>query len=338
MLIFIVSVLIASIAVHRGNWIGAWWKTLYWMMPFLLFYTLTLSVKNRFIERITLGAFHIAMFLTSVPAIVMYLQTHRRSNVIYGDANSLAFMVELILPICICLTLYYIKNNSNTFGKISFIANDIIGVVGLCTTESRGAFCGIIIGLVLLIFIYGFKKYNFIRMLLVFSCVVLTFFVGSYIFQEQIHKSFSRSYDHERVLLLKSSYAMWQDHKIFGVGLENWSTEYHTKYMLPEAKEPNLEHPHNIYSYYFATTGLVGGFAFAIMLLGIAVFFAMHIGISSIGEICAAAMLWVAMIVMIHGFFDVVILSKDMARLFYGFMGIACAVIHRCRKEGKISD
>ena len=32
----------------------------------------------------------------------------------------------------------------------------------------------------------------------------------------------------------KASYAMWQDHKVLGAGLENWQKEYAGKYILKD--------------------------------------------------------------------------------------------------------
>ena len=43
----------------------------------------------------------------------------------------------------------------------------------------------------------------------------------------------NRTYgDLARVRMLKSSYAMWKDHKLLGVGLANWQKEYADKYIL----------------------------------------------------------------------------------------------------------
>ncbi len=338
LLIFIVGILVPSVAVHKTSSIGAFGRTLYWMMPFLLFYALTLCIKSESIEKIILGAFHLAMLFTAVPAIVVYLQTHQRSNVFYGDANSLAFMMELLFPICSCLTLRYCRSVSNNWGKVGFVVNSIVGLVALYAIGSRGSFLGVFTGLFLLVCIYGFRNFKLFKMLRVVCLAMLLCGIGVYGFQGQIKGALTRSYDYERVLLFKSSYAMWQDHKVFGVGLGNWSVEYHEKYILPEAKEPNLQHPHNIYSYYFATTGVVGGVAFCAMLLGIVMFFSEHIGINSLSDICAAAMFWIVMIVSVHGLFDTVILSKDMARLFYGLMGIVCATVYRKRSGGCIDE
>lgn len=44
---------------------------------------------------------------------------------------------------------------------------------------------------------------------------------------------------------LKSSYAMWEDHKLYGVGFGHWAREY-PNYISPAAREPDLTIPHVI--------------------------------------------------------------------------------------------
>ena len=78
---------------------------------------------------------------------------------------------------------------------------------------------------------------------------------------------FTRSYDGERLLLIESSYNMWRDNKLFGIGLTNWKEKYQGQYMLPEAKEPKLATPHNVVMFYFSTTGLIGGFGYVVFSL-----------------------------------------------------------------------
>ena len=40
------------------------------------------------------------------------------------------------------------------------------------------------------------------------------------------YHTFHRGYDYERTLMIQSSYEMWSDHKMFGVGFENWGAQY----------------------------------------------------------------------------------------------------------------
>lgn len=82
----------------------------------------------------------------------------------------------------------------------------------------------------------------------------------------------SRSYDYERILLWTSSYHMWEDHKIVGVGLANWKDAYQQKYILPEAKEPDLTMPHNVFMIFLSQTGIIGTLGYLIFVIGTMVF------------------------------------------------------------------
>ncbi|WP_437796019.1 O-antigen ligase family protein [Mitsuokella multacida] len=68
----------------------------------------------------------------------------------------------------------------------------------------------------------------------------------------------SRSNNHERILLWTSSYHMWKDHKIIGIGLANWKVAYEKEYILPEVKEHDLTMPHNVFMIFLSQTGIIG--------------------------------------------------------------------------------
>lgn len=66
----------------------------------------------------------------------------------------------------------------------------------------------------------------------------------------------------ERFLLWRSSYNMFLDHPVFGVGFGRFHKEYQTKYILPEAKERNLGHAHSNVMQMLGECGAVGVTAF----------------------------------------------------------------------------
>ncbi len=70
-----------------------------------------------------------------------------------------------------------------------------------------------------------------------------------------------------RVNVWRSAWAMFSDHPILGVGLDNFLYAYRGKYIQPEAwEEPNLPHAHNIFLDALTRTGLPGLFALLAML------------------------------------------------------------------------
>ena len=117
-----------------------------------------------------------------------------------------------------------------------------LGVYTLLMTKTRGAIIGVLIGGVLLAaLLYSIKKNNVKKtVLMILVSLAIVGCIGAVTVQ-----SFHRSYDYERVLLLKSSYAMWEDHKLYGVGFRHWAREY-PNYISPAAREPDLTIPHNV--------------------------------------------------------------------------------------------
>lgn len=139
-----------------------------------------------------------------------------------------------------------------------------LGIGVLFLTRTRGAIIGVSIGGILLAaLLYGIKSCNIRKILMVIlMCVLALECIGGLAMQV-----FHRSYDYERVLLWKSSYEMWQDHKLYGIGFGNWAREY-PNYISPEAQEPNLTIPHNVIASFFDETGAIGGMGFLLFVFG----------------------------------------------------------------------
>jgi O-antigen ligase len=56
-----------------------------------------------------------------------------------------------------------------------------------------------------------------------------------------------------------SSWNMFVDHPLFGVGLDNFLYQYRSRYILDAAwQEPNLNHPHNVFLDFATRLGLAG--------------------------------------------------------------------------------
>jgi O-antigen ligase len=62
-----------------------------------------------------------------------------------------------------------------------------------------------------------------------------------------------------RMNLWQSSWNMFLDHPLFGVGLDNFLYEYRGRYIMDAAwQEPNLSHPHNVFLDFATRLGLAG--------------------------------------------------------------------------------
>lgn len=309
----------------------------YWsVVPFSLFY---FGLQKKFLDRtIILGIIAGVLTLCSY-ALYQYLimPDNTRIQSYLSHPNYLAEMLELSIPF---LTIYAIMSRDNKIFKFIVGITALVCCVVLALTACRGGMLGLIVGgfIYIAVRMSGIQKINkrkairyAIAALLVFGCVAGTFyneFTGN--------KGAVRSYDNERVLLLKSSYAMWSDHKILGVGLRHWHDEYLAHYILPEAREPNLEYPHNTFAYFFTCTGTVGGIGFIFFTFGMFIYLCRKLR-ENPDDIFLNALLWAFLTIMLHGLVNAAILSKYVMRLYSTYLGIGLASVayHELQKYEK---
>ena len=284
------------------------------------FVSFLLAQKSKY-DLISIAALFIAILGVAIPAIQDFMLTGKRARGIFENPNSLAGMFDVTLPFCIVFCVKFWRESEKRWIKIVTTTIIMIGCLGLYTTGSRGGMLAVSLSLLL---VYGFTKFHKKGVAISLIALIAIGFLA-YSGPNLLKGSLvSRGYDNERVLLMKSSYNMWSDNKLFGVGLSNWSKQYKSKYIFKEAKEPNLPTSHNIYTEVFATTGLFGGVPFVFMFLSILGFLGSNAG--TYGGYYTYAMLGTLLAFLIHGFFDVLTMSFLM-KPFYVLLGISVAEI-----------
>ena len=161
--------------------------------------------------------------------------------------------------------------------------------------------------------------------------------------------------DAVRLRLVKHSYYLWQDHKLYGVGLANWATRYveHArKYYITRQKQLKRKinpkrlkayqnavirgtvrhhNPHNSIAWFFSTTVVIGGLGYVAFMIGYLCLFLQLIK-NYPEEWTVLAGLWVFAAVGIHGLVDIGIVYKSAARLLYLMLGLALSY-SCCKKQ-----
>lgn len=331
--IFLTCILTASIAIGDIRSVKKSLIFGYWMLPLFFIYLL----NNRKLHKISINVgLHSALFVTSSSAIIEFLKIHRRVDGIYGQPNHLASMLDLLLPFCIMSLAYVYSKTKNKLLVAVLSVNVIAGLYALHISGSRGGLLGVVLGLVSTTIIYIVKNYKLKNNRALYICVA-TISILSICSLGVSLANMKRGYDYERVALVKSSYNMWKDHKIVGVGVANWAYEYQNKYILPEAKEPKLDMPHNVFAYFFSTSGIIGGFGYCVCMIILTLVLIRNL---NIGNWYCIAMLWALFAINLHGCVDVGLTLKSAARLFYMCLGIALAEIVNTRNisRGKDND
>ena len=239
--------------------------------------------------------------------------------------NAIAALLEINLPFVIIIAYNAFSKNLSIIYKFISCSAALLCIFALVATGSRGALIGFFAGLVILFLIkikiakqwsFNIKKVSVIMLLGI--C-----FVGSVFLKTDFQ--LVRSYDMERVRLVESSYNMWKDNKLLGVGLNNWRENYVSKYILPDARE-RLDFPHNTVAYFFSASGIIGGIGFLIFTFGILAFL-INVLKLDYNNIYIQAMLWAFIAFSVHGLFDLGFLMKQSERLIFTYLGITCANI-----------
>lgn len=331
---FFICIIISSLLIGDIPSIKQAFDYLYWSLPFIL---LMLFYQSYSKANLVFLALSVALIIIGGAGIWQYTMSpsEMRISGLFGHPNHFATMISLNLSFLLGCLLY----RNVIFIRVKYVMYlaCIIGFVSLTLSGSRGAMLGLLLGGAITIGIY-YSKHKVVRQSTIlkwagiFLCAVILCigglqFLGS-------NNQIQRSYDYERIKLLESSYNMWKDHPILGVGLNNWASAYQKTYILPEAKERTLNIPHNVPAYFFSATGTIAGFSYLVYAVGIYTYLYKKMKQQPQNIIIPACM-WALAALTIHGLVDVGIMMEDALRLYSGLLGLTVASIIRLDKVKK---
>lgn len=302
----------------------------YWsIIPFILFY---FGLQKNFHKNIVVGAIVCGVYVLCSYALYQFwvLPSGSRIESYLSHPNYLCEMLELSLPFLIFATVsnWLKKEKVKTviLGCTSLICCFVISL-----TASRGGILGICIGGVILLLVHAFyiKKINIHKSIISIGAVLIVILgISGIFFYNFGHTQISavRSYDGNRILFWKSSYEMWKDHKVLGVGLRHWEEQYTNYYISPEVTEHGTTYPHNTFVYFFSSAGLIGGIGFLFFTFGIFLYLCWKLK-KNPDNLILNALLWSFLAIMIHGVVNAAILSKFVMRLYSSYLGIGLASV-----------
>ena len=325
-IVFFGSLLLSAVISGDLKSISETIKYIYWTLPFWVVY---LSEKRSFsIESWGYGT-SLSLLVVSVYSIYQFitLPLGTRITGTFANPNGFVGVLETSLPILIAFYWSYGEKNIKQYHQlIKYILLGIIGmtVFVLLATQSRGGIAGAFIGgIVVFLMRYRNKigiqynnRKNIACALILAAAVSGVAFLGL--------STFQRSYDNERMLLIQSSYAMWKDNPVYGVGFSNWKEQYQSHYISPMAKEPNLPMPHNNVAFFFSITGIIGGIGYIVFTIGLLLLLIKKI-VKYPQNVYYQAALWSFIAISVHGFVDSGITNKFNMQILFLCLGIAFA-------------
>lgn len=254
-----------------------------------------------------------------------------RLNGSFASANNFAMVLEAILPFLWVQTWGMRNNKKSPLFLLSLLTSTVLSAC-LILSSSRGGIAGFVLGFCGLVILFYLQKTTWslkkrLSVLFLTGCVASgVMFAATVTYQ-------SRSYDHERLLLLQSAYAMWQDHKLYGVGFQRWNQVYQAGYILPGAKEPTLSLAHNNVANFFSGTGVLGGMGYLLFTFG-----TLGVLLRTLRRqpenIYARMMFWIWIAIFVHGIVDNSLYAKFNTRLYFAMWGISLAASVKSWKEG----
>ena len=374
--VFLGAVLLASVLSGDQKSIEIAVKYIWWVHPFILM--IYLSKKAEIKYAAVLGAL-VSVLVSSADMVYLYglyLQKHKlplfAPNIRIGAFSKNPTIWGTMLAGTLPFLLYSLNDQKIKACKkfvLLHVSIVVFGVWALWITGSRGAMAGILAGAMIVFGIEYYKTRNTrlfsVSAALCAAAAVAFLLVG-------IPNGYVRmNGDGMRLHLLKTSYAMWNDHKLLGVGLANWRTRYTASYYsyslnkdniqntalqryarikkikieeIPEktrtaimksAMQPyaGLGHPHNTIAWFFTTTGILGGAGYLFFLLQYGYLLLRNIR-EHPEEWIFGAVLWVYLALGVHGMVDAGITHKGAARLLYLMLGLAlCYGCYQKREE-----
>lgn len=203
-----------------------------------------------------------SIFIADSYLIWQGIHGNARASGFFSNAMYFAGMGVQFLPI-LFLAAFCSKNKS----KWCFTGLIILSSVALLLNGTRGAWAPIVIIIPLLIYFYykNLKRVISCILLMVILCSSLAavnpgFYakIGSYIDMNTVSNK-------ERIYLWTSSWNMFRDHPLIGVGVGRYEHYYKSQYILPEANYRQLGHAHNNIMNLLAETGVIGCASFLFM-------------------------------------------------------------------------
>lgn len=320
--IFFLSLIIASFFSNDVHTIGRTIKYFSWTLPFWIIMILQ---SLYFSKRTWKYAIFMAIIFIASGTLPQINNQGIRVIGYFGQPTLLGTILGIVMPAIWITTIDSLKNKIK--GKLSFesaifVLVSLLGVFVLLLNKTRGAVIGLAIGGIIL-FLVSYMNgniYNFTKKKWIASFIILGILCVMSVFSNtMVH----RSYDLERILLWKSSYHMWQDHPVFGVGFGNWNKQY-PNYISPLAKEPGLTIPHNVLLSFYSETGIIGGTGFLIFTLGTIVILARKI-YKYPDNIFYKIAFWSFITITCHGMVDTGLTYRSAVRLMSLILGMAFA-------------
>lgn len=260
-----------------------------------------------------------------------------RVTSIYPYPNAVGLYIAPIIPLCIVQLFDSLKVRKNWLAAAWYFLVTCASLFAIYFAKTEAAIVALAVAIPLMGLAWNMKT----RIVTVLLCVIISavIFSSPGLVSSIQEKLLLRDWSGQvRQTVWKESRAMLSDRVIFGAGLAGYQTA-----MEPYHKAAHLEiflYPHTIVLNFWSETGLLGLFAFVMIIL--ALFFLlyqsvrMHDGDAPFVRLYALGFFGALLVILIHGLVDAPYFKNDLAVFFWILIALVLRLWHSAKKEGTI--
>lgn len=278
---------------------------------------------TRDVRKAVVSVFYVILYALCVYGLIKYAVTGEgRLTSFYFFPTRIGMMMDMFIPMTAGFTAYYWKCTRFRYLSILLLAMEILC---LLLAEVRGSMVALAIASVVTAAVWiqvnrtrvpKRVRRGLLAGALLFAAAAVVYSVwlrwGNYL----------GMIGGERLLMWESSFHMWLDHPLAGIGLDEWQAAYAEGLYHPAvSREAGQVMPHNVFVYFFATAGTIGGAAYlaycGLMLSWL---------VSGVKKLTANPFSWALLFMFLaatlHGLTDQTFILKLTGRIFYMLLGV----------------
>ena len=238
-----------------------------WLWRALPFFVLTMFVRDAAtVKKICIAAL-VGLTIDTLCVIGQGLFGELRPAGFVGHPMTFAGYASLYLPI---LFVLFFEKRDAWYCRVGIGVLWTLLAAALLLNATRGAWLAATGVIFLLLVYYFFRHWKLAALVL---CLFAFAGVGLSQYEPFLHRlstitDAKYQSNTERLLMWQSAERMFLDHPVLGVGLGQYKENYQKKYILPKAKEREIEHAHNNFIQMAAENGAVGLAGFLVLISG----------------------------------------------------------------------
>lgn len=293
-----------------------------WLNKSILLVVVLLFINNIKHLKIIFYCFLADFFINSLYVIYDGIHYHNlRAQGIVGSYMPTATIMFFLFTISMILTIHYWRKNNYKF--MVFLITFSFSFIAILFNGTRGVWLGAAVAFAMVLW----QMINNKKMILGAGIVFLAVISVLYLSVPHVHNRIDsivnskNQSNHERFLIYNSALHIIKDYPILGIGTDNFKDAYQKHYISPQAKEPNIEHAHDLYLESFAENGIIGLCSF-MTILGYIFYIVWEIwhNKKNVFALITAGLL---MTVLLHGLTEYVFAHIIITNIFWILVGIS---------------